>query len=54
MARFEMEAVKELDHDFYTKHLDKFIMYYSANDKWAPKDHYDYMTEHFPKGKCIN
>ncbi|CEP08271.1 hypothetical protein [Parasitella parasitica] len=51
MARFEMETVKELDHDFYTEHLDKFIMYYSANDKWAPKDHYDYMTKHFPEGK---
>ncbi|KAF1805076.1 hypothetical protein FB192DRAFT_1361017 [Mucor lusitanicus] len=51
MARFEMETVKELDHDFYTQHLDKFIMYYSANDKWAPKDHYDYMTKHFPEGK---
>jgi hypothetical protein len=50
MARFEMETVKELDHDFYTQHLDKFIMYYSANDKWAPKDHYDYMTKHFPEG----
>ncbi|KAI9485218.1 MAG: hypothetical protein EXX96DRAFT_544299 [Benjaminiella poitrasii] len=50
MARFEMETVKALDHDFYTKHLDKFIMYYSANDKWAPRDHYDYMMEHFPKG----
>ncbi|KAI7899391.1 uncharacterized protein BX663DRAFT_489278 [Cokeromyces recurvatus] len=50
MARFEMETVKALDHDFYTKHLDKFIMYYSANDKWAPKDHYDYMMEHFPDG----
>lgn len=53
MARFEMETVKELDHDFYTKHLDKFIMYYSENDKWAPRDHYDYMYENFPKGKRV-
>ncbi|KAI8079511.1 uncharacterized protein B0P05DRAFT_469724 [Gilbertella persicaria] len=51
MARFEMDTVKALDHDFYTEHLDKFIMYYSANDQWAPKDHYDYMLKHFPKGK---
>ncbi|KAI8982153.1 hypothetical protein BDF20DRAFT_818806 [Mycotypha africana] len=51
MAKFEMESVKELDHDFYMQHLDKFIMYYSANDKWAPKEHYDYMVKHFPKGK---
>ena len=50
MARFEMETVKDLDHDFYAKHLDKFILYYSANDKWAPEDHYDYMKKHFPKG----
>lgn len=53
LARFEMETVKELDHDFYTQYLDKFIMYYSANDKWAPKDHYDYMTKHFPEGNKL-
>lgn len=53
MARFEMESVKELDHEFYTKHLDKFILYYSENDKWAPRDHYDYMFENFPKGNKI-
>ncbi|GAA5806883.1 hypothetical protein MFLAVUS_000231 [Mucor flavus] len=50
LARFEMETVKDLDHEFYSKHLDKFILYYSSNDQWAPKDHYDYMKKHFPKG----
>lgn len=50
MARCEMETIKDLDHDFYTKNLDKFILYYSANDKWAPKDHHDYMIKHFPTG----
>ncbi len=51
MARYEMETVRDLDHDFYSKHMEKFILYYSANDQWAPKDHYDYMIQHFPKGK---
>lgn len=50
MARYEMELVQGLDHDFYDAHIDKFILYYSENDKWAPKDHYDYMMHHFPKG----
>ncbi|CAO3699892.1 unnamed protein product [Rhizopus stolonifer] len=50
MARFEMDSVKELDHDFYNQHLEKFIIYYSENDQWAPKDHYDYMVDHFEKG----
>jgi hypothetical protein len=50
MAKCEMDSVKDLDHEFYTKHMNKFIIYYSANDKWAPRDHYDYMIEHFPKG----
>ncbi|KAI8379012.1 hypothetical protein BD560DRAFT_389287 [Blakeslea trispora] len=51
MAKDEMEAVRGLDHDFYLEHLDKFIMYYSENDQWAPKDHHEYMTKHFPEGK---
>lgn len=50
MARFEMDTVKDLDHDFYNQHLEKFIIYYSENDKWAPRDHYDYMMDHFEKG----
>ncbi|KAI7889701.1 uncharacterized protein EV154DRAFT_513811 [Mucor mucedo] len=50
MARCEMESIKDLDHDFYVDHLDKFVLYYSANDKWAPKDHHDYMIKHFPTG----
>ncbi|KAG1169127.1 hypothetical protein G6F71_008639 [Rhizopus microsporus] len=50
MARYEMETVKDLDHDFYQQHLEKFVIYYSENDKWAPKEHYDYMIKHFPKG----
>ncbi|CAO3651359.1 unnamed protein product [Cunninghamella echinulata] len=48
MARQEMEQIKELDHDFYQTHVDKFIMYYSRVDEWAPLDHYEYMTEKFP------
>ncbi|KAI8347209.1 hypothetical protein EDC96DRAFT_521223 [Choanephora cucurbitarum] len=50
MGKDEMETVKALDHDFYLDHLDKFIIYYSENDQWAPKDHHEYMTKHFPKG----
>lgn len=50
MARYEMETVKDLDHDFYQQHLEKFVIYYSENDKWAPKEHYDYMIKYFPKG----
>lgn len=50
MAKYEMELVKGLDHEFFDAHMDKFILYYSENDKWAPKDHYDYMMHHFPKG----
>ncbi|KAI9030027.1 hypothetical protein CLU79DRAFT_733745 [Phycomyces nitens] len=50
MAIQEMETIKDLDHDFYDSHVDKFIIYYSKNDKWAPEDHFDYMKEKFPKG----
>lgn len=53
MAKYEMELVKGLDHEFFDAHIDKFILYYSENDKWAPKDHYDYMMHHFPKGSYI-
>lgn len=49
MAKHEMETVKELDDDFYHAHADKFIIYYSRNDKWAPPDHYDYMKKIFPE-----
>lgn len=48
MAKQEMESVRDLDHDFYTTHVNKFIIYYSRNDQWAPLDHYDYMKEKFP------
>ena len=49
MAQCEMEQVRELDHDFYNAHAQKFIIYYSRNDKWAPLDHYEYMKQNFPK-----
>ncbi|KAI8140156.1 hypothetical protein BJV82DRAFT_562960 [Fennellomyces sp. T-0311] len=49
MAKHEMETVRELDDDFYNAHADKFIIYYSRNDKWAPPDHYDYMKKVFPE-----
>jgi hypothetical protein len=49
MAHQEMETVKQLDHDFYGNHLEKLIVYYSSNDKWAPKEHHDYMKKHFPE-----
>lgn len=54
MAKCEMDTVKDLDHEFFAKNIDKFILYYSAVDKWAPKDHYDYMVENFPKGKVCD
>ncbi|CAO3652185.1 unnamed protein product [Cunninghamella blakesleeana] len=49
MAQQEMEQIKELDHDFYQTHVDRFIMYYSKVDEWAPLDHYEFMSEKFPK-----
>ncbi|KAI8097458.1 uncharacterized protein BX664DRAFT_326428 [Halteromyces radiatus] len=54
MAKQEMEIIKELDEDFYSTHVDRFIMYYSRNDEWAPLDHYEYMTEKFPSGMIFN
>ncbi|KAG0174187.1 hypothetical protein DFQ29_007575 [Apophysomyces sp. BC1021] len=48
MASQEMETIKELDYDFYNAHVDKFIIYYSENDEWAPLDHYNHMKEKFP------
>ncbi|KAI8074911.1 hypothetical protein BC940DRAFT_230494 [Gongronella butleri] len=51
LAKEEMESIGALDHDFYQVHIDKFILYYSRNDQWAPKDHHDYMAEAFPNGK---
>ncbi|ORX55105.1 alpha/beta-hydrolase [Hesseltinella vesiculosa] len=51
LAKQEMETIKALDHDFYSVHSDKFILYYSRNDQWAPPDHFDYMAEHFPNAK---
>ncbi|CDH53121.1 upf0554 protein c2orf43 homolog [Lichtheimia corymbifera JMRC:FSU:9682] len=49
MAQQEMENVQQLDHDFYTTHLDKFIIYYSENDQWAPIEHYKYMKQSYPQ-----
>ncbi|ORZ10739.1 hypothetical protein BCR42DRAFT_421916 [Absidia repens] len=51
MARQEMEMIKELDDDFYATHVDKFIMYYSRNDSWAPLDHYEFMSKKFPNAQ---
>lgn len=54
MAQQEMENVQQLDHDFYTTHLDKFIIYYSENDQWAPIEHYKYMKQSYPEhGNCV-
>ncbi|KAI9496891.1 hypothetical protein BDB00DRAFT_807703 [Zychaea mexicana] len=49
MAQQEMQHVGELDLDFYNAHADKFVIYYSRNDKWAPLDHYEYMKQRFPE-----
>ncbi|KAI8343733.1 hypothetical protein BC941DRAFT_343483 [Chlamydoabsidia padenii] len=54
LAREEMEMIKALDDDFYAVHVDKFIMYYSRNDKWAPLDHHDYMADNFPNGNKLD
>ncbi|KAF7725788.1 hypothetical protein EC973_009405 [Apophysomyces ossiformis] len=48
MAAYEMEMIKELDYDFYNAHVNKFIIYYSKNDGWAPLDHYNHIKEKFP------
>ncbi|KAI9313774.1 hypothetical protein BX666DRAFT_1863936 [Dichotomocladium elegans] len=48
LAREEMAHVKELDHDFYKAHLDKFIIYYSETDSWAPVEQYHYMKQSYP------
>ncbi|CAO3585337.1 unnamed protein product [Absidia cylindrospora] len=51
MARQEMEMIKELDDDFYATHVNKFIMYFSRNDAWAPLDHYEFMSKKFPNAQ---
>ncbi|KAI8988846.1 hypothetical protein BDB01DRAFT_783347 [Pilobolus umbonatus] len=54
MARDEMNTVKALDHEFYQQHISKYIIYYSENDQWAPRDHYEYMVTHFPTGNIYS
>jgi Lipid-droplet associated hydrolase len=51
MAGDEVENVCELDEELlyheqelYHEHLDKFILYFSEFDKWAPLEHY---KDHF-------
>lgn len=50
MAGQEMASIKELDDDFYHAHVEKFIIYFSPQDSWAPKHHYDDMKSRFPNG----
>jgi hypothetical protein len=50
MAGQEMASIKELDYDFYQAHVQKFIIYFSPQDSWAPKHHYDDMKRRFPNG----
>lgn len=51
MAGQEMATIQALDYDFYNAHVDKFIIYFSPGDNWAPKNHYDDMKNRFPHGK---
>lgn len=51
MAGQEMASIKELDYDFYHTHVKKFIIYFSPEDNWAPKQHYEDMKSRFPNGK---
>lgn len=50
MAGQEMASIKELDYDFYHTHVSKFIIYFSPEDYWAPKQHYEDMKSRFPNG----
>lgn len=50
MAGQEMASIKELDDDFYHAHVEKFIIYFSPQDSWAPKHHFDDMKSRFPNG----
>ncbi|KAJ2960154.1 hypothetical protein NQZ79_g4536 [Umbelopsis isabellina] len=50
MAGQEMATIQALDYDFYNAHVDKFIIYFSPGDNWAPKHHYEDMKNSFPHG----
>ncbi|OMH86014.1 UPF0554 protein C2orf43-like protein [Zancudomyces culisetae] len=41
MAIEEMNVIKDLDTETYTKHKDKFIMYFGTSDSWVPLEHYE-------------
>ncbi|CDH56476.1 hypothetical protein RO3G_13677 [Lichtheimia corymbifera JMRC:FSU:9682] len=51
MAHQEMRLVKQLDHHFYSAHMDKFVLYYSPTDGWAPLEHYRTLKAAYPNHK---
>jgi pimeloyl-ACP methyl ester carboxylesterase len=49
LASCEFEQIDELDHQVLREHQDKWIMYFGATDGWCPVDHYQLITNNFPR-----
>jgi predicted alpha/beta hydrolase family esterase len=49
LAGCEFEQIQELDHDVIDEHQDRWVMYFSQRDGWAPMDHYHLIKDNFPR-----
>ncbi|ORX57291.1 hypothetical protein BCR36DRAFT_367357 [Piromyces finnis] len=51
LTKYEREDIKSIeDHvDFINEHMNEFFFFYSINDGWATKDHYEILKEKLPE-----
>ncbi|KAJ1910604.1 hypothetical protein H4219_006170 [Mycoemilia scoparia] len=49
----EVEIVLDLDTEFYKKHGEKFIVYYTVGDGWVTEEHYENMKNANTNGTVI-
>uniref|UniRef100_A0A6V7HVG0 Lipid droplet-associated serine hydrolase n=1 Tax=Bracon brevicornis TaxID=1563983 RepID=A0A6V7HVG0_9HYME len=48
LAKDELEHVRELNHEIFSKYSDKFYVYYGSTDRWTPKHFYTEFKEKHP------
>jgi len=50
LTQYEREDIKSIeDHfDFINSHMNELLFFYSTNDGWAPKEHYELLKEKLP------
>ncbi|KAG4104525.1 hypothetical protein H8356DRAFT_1639741 [Neocallimastix lanati (nom. inval.)] len=56
LTQYEREEIKSIDEhlDFIREHMNELFFYYSTNDGWATKEHYELLKKRLPEHEKYN